>query len=107
MGYDLSWKLTTLYCSDTTLYTFLSSKMADIKDVLDKVPTLGLQNEALSSKNTAVAVHRDYAGAQPKTDPEEIRLVRKLDWRIMVCVVFQHPIMSRQLDRGSFFFYLT
>ena len=31
---------------------------------------------------------RDYAGAQVKTDPEEIRLVRKLDIRIMVSL---HP----------------
>ena len=29
-------------------------------------------------------VRRDYAGARPKTDPAEIRLVRKLDFRIMV-----------------------
>lgn len=28
--------------------------------------------------------NRDYAGAVGKTDPEEIRLVRKLDIRIMV-----------------------
>jgi hypothetical protein len=27
----------------------------------------------------------DYSGAVRKTDPEEIRLVRKLDWMIMVC----------------------
>ena len=26
----------------------------------------------------------DYSGAAAKTDPEEVRLVRKLDWRIMV-----------------------
>lgn len=27
---------------------------------------------------------RDYAGAVTKLSPEEVRLVRKLDWRIMV-----------------------
>lgn len=27
----------------------------------------------------------DYTGAAKKTDPEEIALVRKLDYRIMVC----------------------
>lgn len=27
---------------------------------------------------------RDYTGVAKKTDPEEIALVRKLDWRIMV-----------------------
>lgn len=34
-----------------------------------------------SSGSTA---HVDYAGSQAKTDPEEIRLVRKLDACIMV-----------------------
>ncbi|GJC89069.1 hypothetical protein ColLi_11907 [Colletotrichum liriopes] len=28
--------------------------------------------------------NRDWTGSAKKTDPEEIRLVRKLDWRIMV-----------------------
>lgn len=27
----------------------------------------------------------DYSGASAKTDPDEIRLVKKLDLRIMVC----------------------
>lgn len=26
----------------------------------------------------------DYTGAEAKTDPEEIALVRKIDWRLMV-----------------------
>lgn len=39
-------------------------------------------SEAVPEKD--VAVNRDYAGAAPKTDPAEIRLVRKLDFRIMV-----------------------
>lgn len=30
------------------------------------------------------ATNGDYAGAAAKTDPVEIALVRKLDWRIMV-----------------------
>ncbi|KAI1914150.1 hypothetical protein LOZ61_002328 [Ophidiomyces ophidiicola] len=34
-------------------------------------------------KATAKEQKRDYAGAVEKTDPEEIRLVRKLDYRIM------------------------
>jgi hypothetical protein len=29
-------------------------------------------------------VNRDHTGAAKKTDPEEIKLVRKLDWCIMV-----------------------
>ena len=27
----------------------------------------------------------DYTGSVAKTDPVEIRLVRKIDWRLMVC----------------------
>jgi hypothetical protein len=27
----------------------------------------------------------DYTGAEAKTDPAEIALVRKIDWRLMVC----------------------
>ncbi|KAI1961431.1 hypothetical protein LOZ58_003285 [Ophidiomyces ophidiicola] len=37
-------------------------------------------------KATAKEQKRDYAGAVEKTDPEEIRLVRKLDYRIMVTI---------------------
>ena len=36
-------------------------------------------------KGAPVAV--DYSGAAAKTDPEEIRLVKKLDRWIMVCVL--------------------
>jgi hypothetical protein len=32
---------------------------------------------------------RDYTDVAAKTDPEEIRLVRKLDWRVMVRFLFQ------------------
>ena len=31
----------------------------------------------------------DYTGVAKKTDPEEIKLVRKLDYRIMVCIICQ------------------
>jgi hypothetical protein len=37
---------------------------------------------------------RDYTGAARKTDPEEIRLVRKLDWCIMVSSVTTKPILA-------------
>lgn len=30
--------------------------------------------------------NRDYAGAHAKSDPAEIALVKKLDWRIMVYI---------------------
>lgn len=42
--------------------------------------------QALESQRSAES--RDYAGAQAKTDPEEIALVRKLDRRIMVSLWF-------------------
>lgn len=39
--------------------------------------------ESLDEKQSS-SVGRDYAGTAEKTDPIEIKLVRKLDWRIMV-----------------------
>lgn len=36
----------------------------------------------------------DYTGAAKKTDPEEIALVRKLDWMIMVSVKFHQLEVS-------------
>lgn len=44
--------------------------------------------------------HRhDYAGAQAKTDPEEIRLVRKQDLRIMPVLWFMYFL--NYVDRGA------
>jgi hypothetical protein len=40
------------------------------------------------------AVAEDWTGAAKKTDPEEIRLVRKLDYRIMVSCT-QCPRLAR------------
>jgi hypothetical protein len=37
---------------------------------------------------------RDYTGSARKTDPEEIRLVRKLDLWIMVCYPLHHFIFN-------------
>jgi hypothetical protein len=36
------------------------------------------------SKTPAALETGDYAGAEKKTDPAEIALVRKIDWRLMV-----------------------
>lgn len=33
-----------------------------------------------------IAKHLDYSGAALQTSPEEVRLVKKLDWRIMPCL---------------------
>jgi hypothetical protein len=39
------------------------------------------KSELGPDKHAGVA---DYTGAEAKTDPEEIALVRKIDWRLMV-----------------------
>lgn len=38
-------------------------------------------------KSPGVVESADYTGAEAKTDPAEIALVRKIDWRLMVCIV--------------------
>lgn len=35
-----------------------------------------------------VLENTDYTGAQAKTDPAEIALVKKIDWRLMVCAFY-------------------
>lgn len=40
--------------------------------------------ETNSLKTPAVVESGDYTGAEAKTDPAEIALVRKIDWRLMV-----------------------
>ncbi|OJD09418.1 hypothetical protein ACJ73_10334, partial [Blastomyces percursus] len=54
-------------------------------------------DESLPEKG--VAVNRDYAGAAEKTDPEEIRLVRKLDFRIMPMLVVMYFL--NYIDRNT------
>ena len=63
--------------------------MAGIKETLNSVPTV--PTESINTKDVADTASRDYAGAQAKTNPAEIRLVRKLDYRIMVCAVPHLP----------------
>lgn len=43
-------------------------------------------SQLVNEKEAASAV--DHTGSHRKTDPAEIALVRKLDWRIMVSVSF-------------------
>jgi len=38
----------------------------------------------------------DYTGAEAKTDPEEIALVRKIDWRLMVSYSGKDRIGARR-----------
>ena len=66
--------------------------MAGIKETPNSVPTV--PTESINTKDVADTASRDYAGAQPKTNPAEIRLVRKLDYRIMVCAVPHSPSLS-------------
>lgn len=42
-----------------------------------------------SDKQAAILENVDYTGAEAKTDPAEIALVRKIDWRLMVRVIYQ------------------
>ena len=76
--------------------------MAYVKNVLQGSTSLPLKNEASSSDHVVGVAHRDYAGAHPKTDPQEIRLVRKLDYRIMVRASFYPPIMGHRSDSCLF-----
>ena len=42
----------------------------------------------------------DYTGAERKSDPEEIALVRKIDWRLMVRTVHCFPLKSKSWDES-------
>ena len=59
--------------------------MADRKSLEQDSSKMAIQHidsqmvEEVNEKNA----NRDYAGAAAKTDPAEIRLVRKLDYRIL------------------------
>jgi hypothetical protein len=43
----------------------------------------------------------DYTGAEAKTDPAEIALVRKIDWRLMVCFLKRNRWEMQSSDRIS------
>jgi hypothetical protein len=48
----------------------------------------------LGSDKLAVAQNVDYTGAEAKTDPAEIALVKKIDWRLMVRIHPQYCITT-------------
>lgn len=48
----------------------------------EKHPEFGLEKTP-----SAVIEDSDYTGAEAKTDPAEIALVRKIDWRLMVRII--------------------
>jgi hypothetical protein len=53
---------------------------------VEEEPTAVLHLEDNPDKHT-VAQNADYTGAEAKTDPAEIALVRKIDWRLMVRIL--------------------
>ncbi|EAS29388.3 MFS transporter [Coccidioides immitis RS] len=56
-------------------------QLGETPTVLDRVETA--EEPVLYEKELAQQAGRDYAGATAKTDPKEINLVKKLDFRIM------------------------
>ena len=59
--------------------------MANSREVdLEKTSTLQIEDFSSSEKDAKAGVQGgDYSGAAEKTDPKEIALVKKLDYRIM------------------------
>ncbi|KAI1860373.1 uncharacterized protein JN550_011525 [Neoarthrinium moseri] len=71
--------------------------MAEVKGI-----AVGDEPSQLSSHDShgkAALGRRDYAGAEAKTDPKEIRLVRKLDRRVMPILWFMY--FWNYIDRGA------
>ena len=52
----------------------------------EKSATLHQDKAALDGVKPAALENADYTGAEAKTDPAEIALVRKIDWRLMVWI---------------------
>lgn len=68
----------------------MDTKRQPVVEPTDEKPTIVAHLEdksELGPDKHAGAV--DYTGAEAKTDPEEIALVRKIDWRLMVCIVIE------------------
>jgi hypothetical protein len=63
------------------------AKRDDVEEKPTAVTHLEDKTELGPDKHTA-AQNADYTGAEAKTDPAEIALVRKIDWRLMVRI---HP----------------
>jgi hypothetical protein len=63
----------------------MDTKRQPIVEPTDEKPAIVAHLEDKSElgpdKHTGLV---DYTGAEAKTDPEEIALVRKIDWRLMV-----------------------
>ncbi|CAJ2504960.1 Uu.00g123540.m01.CDS01 [Anthostomella pinea] len=72
--------------------------MATSKNALEHVPSDGISDGPMDAKGVPYS-RRDYAGAQAKTDPLEIKLVRKLDMRIMPVLWLMY--FFNYVDRGA------
>lgn len=73
-------------------------EMEDVKTHIDDQQPVGLHIE-VGPVRADDELRHDYAGAQAKTDPEEIRLVRKQDLRIMPVLWFMYFL--NYVDRGA------
>lgn len=69
-----------------------TGKRQDAETVQDKADVFHDDDVKKDVENS----HGDYSGAVKKTDPAEIALVRKLDFRIMVCSFV--PRVNKHLD---------
>lgn len=59
-----------------------AEKRASREEQIDHVNNTMMEDA--DEKKVVSDEERDYTGTAKKTDPEEIALVRKLDWRVMV-----------------------
>ena len=59
-----------------------------IESAITPVEGAHFTQQSTDTEKQGDGARRDYAGAQAKSDPAEIRLVRKLDIRIMVSAPF-------------------
>lgn len=64
--------------------TAMDPKRPSDEGHIDHVNTIATTDDIDEKKPIEDVEERDYTGVARKTDPEEIKLVRKLDWRIMV-----------------------
>lgn len=61
----------------------IAEKRASREEHIDNAGGV-LEAPEVDEKRVVSDEERDYTGTAKKTDPEEIALVRKLDWRVMV-----------------------
>jgi hypothetical protein len=84
---DVPFQLTSKMATDTR---HAAEKPAAVAHLEDKTE--------LGSDKHVVAQNADYTGAEAKTDPAEIALVRKIDWRLMVCI---HLLFCLAFEAGK------